>query len=50
MYTIYYIYNNRIDTMKCALKKLLPYCIKGIKAAGAKIICVKDYRGEVIEC
>lgn len=50
MYIIYYIYNNRIDTMKCALKKFLPYCIKGIKEAGAEIICVKNDYGEIVEC
>jgi len=49
MYIIYYIYNNRIDTMKCTFKKFLPYCIEGIKAGGAEIICVKNYHGEIIE-
>lgn len=50
MYTIYYIYNNHIDTMKCALKKFLPYCIEGLKTGGAKVVYIKNYRGEIIEC
>ena len=49
MYTIYYIYKNRMDTMRCASAHFLPYILQGIKEAGAQIICVKNYRGEVIE-
>lgn len=50
MYTIYYIYNNRMGIMRCASKNLLSYCIERIKTSGAKILGVKDYRGEVVEC
>lgn len=49
MYMIYYIYDNRMDMMKCNLKELLPYYLRALNERGAKIICIKDDNGELIE-
>lgn len=50
MYMIYYIYDNRMDTMKCNLKELLPYYLRALTKRGAKIMCIKDDNGECVEC
>ena len=49
MYTIYYIYENRMDTVKCTTKELIPYYVKTFEERGAKIVCIKDNCGEPVE-
>lgn len=48
MFTITFVINNRIDFVRCFTEKILKHNMKVLKERQAKIISVKNDRGETI--
>lgn len=48
MYTIYYIFGNRLETMKARDKRALKYLYKSLTELDAKIVAIIDIYGEVV--
>ena len=48
MFTITFIINNRIDFVQCVTKEILKHNLNVLKELQAKIISIRNGRGEII--